>query len=137
MKFSKYVIALLCIVMIISVGAVSAAEDTIVTDNAGDSVLSADDASDSVLSADDAGIVKYYVDSNVDETGNGSQSSPFKTIKEAIAVVNEANATEVYLADGVYNSSGDRFLDIRFNHVKYGGNLTILGSGNNTIIDLV
>jgi len=120
MKFRKYVIALIFIVMIVSVGAVSAAE-----------VNSTDDAGDSVLATDDSGVVKYYVDSNAAISGNGSESSPYKTIGEAISGINAVNGTEIHLADGVYSSAGDRNF-----YISSVGNLSILGSGENTIIDL-
>ena len=40
---------------------------------------------------------QYYVDSSVDVSGDGSQSAPFKTIEEAVNVVDETKTTEIYV----------------------------------------
>jgi len=83
---------------------------------------------------------KYYVNSSVDRSGDGSENNPFKTIKEAILIANESKNVEIYIASGVYNNTGnatvgDLNLNVALNHSS-GGSLSFIGYGNSKpIID--
>ena len=76
--------------------------------------------------------VTYYVsNSGDDDSGDGTENNPFKTIQNAI---NRGFAVSIYptiiIKDGVYKSSGN--VNMSFTDL---GALTIIGSYNKTIID--
>ena len=78
----------------------------------------------SAVSAEDA--TQYYVDSSVSESGDGSQDSPFKTIEEAVNVVNENETTEIYVNGGTYKPKSTITLDFNHNQTS----LSIIGIGD-------
>ncbi|ADC46830.1 adhesin-like protein [Methanobrevibacter ruminantium M1] len=153
---AMFLISALLIAVILSLSAVSAADDAIAAD--------IDDIDDSIevssvdLSADtedisytdvsfntskdkntlssnivEEGDGSWYVDSKVETTGDGSQSSPYKTIKEAFDA-SGGNGT-IYLASGVYNTTNDRSFSLALDS---GNNLSIIGAGSDeTLIDLL
>ena len=47
----------------------------------------------------------YYVDCKADVTGDGSKTSPFKTISEAAAIAMPGD--EVVVAEGIYREEVD------------------------------
>ena len=123
-------------ILCLSLSAVSAAsDDNMVNDANGGNIISGDspsigetfndDAYSSVektssnslssptLNDDSSELKKYYVDSSVETSGDGSESSPFKTINESIGIINENETVEIYIASGVYNSAGDYNLELR------------------------
>ena len=70
---------------------------------------------------------QYYVDSSVDVSGDGSQSAPFKTIEEAVNVVDETKTTEIYVnGSGTYKLKNT--LTLNFNHNNT--NLSFIGVNN-------
>ena len=78
----------------------------------------------SAVSAENS--TQYYVDSSVSESGDGSQDSPFKTIEEAVNVVNENETTEIYVNGGTYKPKST----INFNLNNNQTSLTIIGIDN-------
>ena len=78
----------------------------------------------SAVSAENA--TQYYVDSSVSESGDGSQDSPFKTIEEAVNVVNENETTEIYVNGGTYKPKSTITLDFNHNQTS----LSIIGIDN-------
>lgn len=143
----------LLIAVIISLSAVSAADDTAAAD-----IDSIDDSISEVSAADvptqtadtdtistnaskdkatlssnglNDGDNTWYVDSNVETTGDGSQATPYKTIKEAFDATN-GNGT-IYLASGTYNSADDRGFNVLAN-----SNISIIGAGkDSTTVDML
>jgi len=98
---------------------------------------SSEDPSDTVSTDSDQGNFtdrddsSWYVDSNVETTGDGSQASPYKTIKEAFEASNGVGT--IYLASGIYNTTDDK----NFN-LASGGNLSIIGADRDeTVIDFL
>ena len=91
----------------------------------------ASDDSDVVSSAD---VVKYYVNGSAATSGNGSESSPFKELNEAIPKAESSQNVEIYVASGTY-LIGSRS-DINLNHVADGGSLSIIGYGGDVTFDM-
>ena len=75
-----------------------------------------------------ANSTQYYVDSSVDVSGDGSQDSPFKTIEEAVNVVDENKTTEIYV-NGTYTFKNQ--LNLNYNHNNT--NLSFIGINNPTL----
>lgn len=73
---------------------------------------------------------QYYVDSGVDVSGDGSQNAPFKTIEEAINVVDESKTTEIYI-DGSGTYKLKNTLTLNYNHNQT--SLSFIGLNNPTL----
>ncbi|MBE6510493.1 MAG: hypothetical protein E7Z74_04405 [Methanobrevibacter millerae] len=73
---------------------------------------------------------QYYVDSGVDVSGDGSQNAPFKTIEEAINVVDESKTTEIYI-NGSGNYKLKNTLTLNYNHNQT--SLSFIGLNNPTL----
>ena len=91
----------------------------------------ASDDSDIVGSAD---VVKYYVNNSVATSGNGSESSPFKELNEAIPKAESSKDVEIYVASGKYLVESRT--DINLNHAGDGGSLSLIGYGGDVTFDM-
>ncbi|MBE6506270.1 MAG: hypothetical protein E7Z73_11180, partial [Methanobrevibacter millerae] len=118
---TKYLALISIVLVLFTIGAVSAADDL-------DDTILADTAS--------VDVSQYYVDSNVATTGDGSQSSPFKTIGEAIDLTADNKTVEIYLAGGTYSGENNTNFDISQNHQSAGGSISLIGSDSGVLIDL-
>ena len=74
---------------------------------------------------------QYYVDSSVDSSGDGSLNSPFKTIEEAVNIVDASKTTEIYV-NGSDTYSLQNTLTLNYNHNN--ASLSFIGT-NNPILD--
>ena len=83
--------------------------------------------SSTVSAVDD---IQYYVDSGVDESGDGSLNNPFKTIEEAVNNVDESKTTEIYVNGSETYTLKDT-LTLNYNHNKT--SLSFIGLNNPTI----
>ena len=151
MKFNKYLICALFLVLICCIGAASAADadDAVAADDAIDEeVTEALDVSDEVVddslgvseepalsdgkdTGSDLNEVVIYVGQNKTDGGNGSYDNPFSTLYLACDYANTKNTSQVtlYLYNGTYD-----LLDVplKFNT----SNLIINGIGSPTIKSL-
>ena len=76
------------------------------------------------VEADDGGN-ELYVDNNVEESGDGSEDHPFKTIKEAVSFGNtKENPVTINIHSGTYN---EKEMTITNNMIikSYGGDVTL------------
>ena len=108
---------------------------TIASVSANDSLDDADILADSSESLS-VEVDKYYVDSNAATTGDGSQSSPFKTIGEAVDLTAANKTVEIYLAAGLYGGENNTNFEITQNHYAGGGSISVIGADSGVTIDL-
>jgi len=132
-KYNKILTALAILsVLFICLSCVNAEEINDADIGTADDIIGvASDDSDVVSSAD---VVKYYVNGSAATSGNGSESSPFKELNEAIPKAESSQNVEIYVASGTY-LIGSRS-DINLNHVADGGSLSIIGYGGDVTFDM-
>jgi predicted outer membrane repeat protein len=118
----------------ISLGAVSASEDAnSLKDNS--DVLSASQDEAIPLSSNDYNKT-VYVDSHGDDSGAGTESSPYASLNKAMSDIDASDNAIIYMGAGVYTGEKNTDLNINFAHKNYKGSLTIAGAGaGKTIID--
>ena len=116
---------------ILSIGAVSAQEanDSLQLDSS-DNIILNDDSTGSV-SNDKA----VYVEIDGEDTGSGSENSPYASINKAISSVNASDNAVIYLGNGNFVGENNTDLSINLAHKNYNGSLTIIGQGSKTVID--
>ena len=129
MKLNKLMLVSMLLLAILTLGAVSAQEDSSAD------VLAVDSASSHVgdgISYDKT----IYVNTTGDDSNSGSQTSPYATINKGISSVNASDNAVIYLSKGTFTGGNNTDLNINLAHEKYGGSLTIVGQGNDkTFID--
>ena len=129
MKLNKLMLVGIFLLAILTLGAVSAQEDSSAD------VLAVDGASSHVgdgISYDKT----IYVNTTGDDSNSGSQTSPYATINKGISSVNASDNAVIYLSKGTFTGGNNTDLNINLAHEKYGGSLTIIGQGNDkTFID--
>nr|WP_301867809.1 Ig-like domain repeat protein [Methanobrevibacter smithii] len=129
MKLNKLMLVGIFLLAILTLGAVSAQEDSSAD------VLAVDGASSHVgdgISYDKT----IYVNTTGDDSNSGSQTSPYATINKGISSVNASDNAVIYLSKGTFTGGNNTDLNINLAHEKYGGSLTIVGQGNDkTFID--
>ena len=94
--------------------------------------------SDNILSADDsAGSIKeIYVSDTGEDTGSGSQASPYATLNKSISEVNSSDNAVIHVGPGTYSGESNTNLQINLAHRNYNGSLTFIGDSNGgTIFD--
>jgi len=99
---------------------------------AGNDVIGISSDVDDVVSSND--VVKYYVNSSVATSGDGSEDSPFKELNEAIPKAESSQNVEIYVASGGY-LVGSRN-EISLNHAADGGSLSLIGYGGEVTFDM-
>ena len=105
---------------ILSIGAVSAQD--------GDNILSADDSAGSIK--------EIYVSDTGEDTGSGSQASPYATLNKSISEVNSSDNAIIHVGPGTYSGENNTNLQINLAHRNYNGSLTFIGDSNGgTIFD--
>ena len=77
-----------------------------------------------------------YVDSTVDENGNGSEMSPFSSI--SVAVDNAGNNSHVILKKGIYKGSSNTgiVIDKDLTIESFDGGVTIDGENKNAFFKI-
>ena len=73
----------------------------------------------------------FYVNGSVEESGNGSEYSPYKTISEAISTSGEGDT--IYIAYGIYSGTGNVALTIDKELSLYGSDVILDGEENSRI----
>ena len=131
MKSNRIIFLTVVLFAILSLGAVSAQEanDSLQLDSSDNFILN-DDSTDSV-SNDKA----VYVETDGDDTGSGSENSPYASINKAISSVNASDNAVIYLGNGNFVGENNTDLSINLAHKNYNGSLTIIGQGSKTVID--
>ncbi len=96
MKINKFISVLLIVfVLMMVIGTVSAAEDN-------QTVLGADDSNADVLTAGNSWYVKAGATG-----GDGSEDTPFGTLKEVTSNTNYAENDVIYMMNGTYKSTSN------------------------------
>ena len=130
MKLNKLMLVGIFLLAILTLGAVSAQEDSSAD------VLAVDSASSPVLGDGISYDKTIYVNTTGDDSNSGSQTSPYATINKGISSVNASDNAVIYLSKGTFTGGNNTDLKINLAHEKYGGSLTIVGQGNDkTFID--
>ena len=130
MKLNKLMLVGIFLLAILTLGAVSAQEDSSAD------VLAVDSASSPVLGDGISYDKIIYVNTTGDDSNSGSQNSPYATINKGISSVNASDNVVIYLSKGTFTGGNNTDLKINLAHEKYGGSLTIVGQGNDkTFID--
>ena len=130
MKLNKMMLVSMLLLAILTLGAVSAQEDSSAD------VLAVDSASSHVLDDGISYDKTIYVNTTGDDSNTGSQNSPYATINKGISSVNSSDNAVIYLSKGTFTGDNNTDLSISLAHEKYGGSLTIIGQGNDkTFID--
>ena len=130
MKLNKMMLVSMLLLAILTLGAVSAQEDSSAD------VLAVDSASSHVLDDGISYDKTIYVNTTGDDSNTGSQNSPYATINKGISSVNASDNAVIYLSKGTFTGDNNTDLSISLAHEKYGGSLTIIGQGNDkTFID--
>ena len=125
MKFNKLVLVSVVLLIILSIGAVSAQNDD---------ALSASNSAD-VLSAGSFDKTIYVSDTG-DDSGSGSQASPYATLYRSLSDVNSSDNAAIYVGPGTFTGENNTNLQINLAHKNYNGSLTIIGDSNGgTIFD--
>ncbi|WP_407414705.1 Ig-like domain repeat protein [Methanobrevibacter sp.] len=125
MKLNKLMLVSVVLLIILSIGAVSAQNDD---------VLSASNSAD-VLSAGSFDKTIYVSDTG-DDSGSGSQASPYATLYRSLSDVNSSDNAVIYVGPGTYSGENNTNLQINLAHKNYNGSLTIIGDSNGgTIFD--
>ncbi|WP_298501055.1 Ig-like domain-containing protein [uncultured Methanobrevibacter sp.] len=77
-----------------------------------------------------------YVDSQGDDSGAGTDKSPYASLNKAISEVNASDNAVIYVGAGIFTGENNTDLKINLAHKNYNGSLTIIGAGNGkTILD--
>ena len=130
MKLNKMMLVSMLLLAILTLGAVSAQEDSSAD------VLAVDSASSMFLDDGISYDKTIYVNTTGDDSNTGSQNSPYATINKGISSVNASDNAVIYLSKGTFTGDNNTDLSISLAHEKYGGSLTIIGQGNDkTFID--
>ena len=96
--------------------------------------LEADNSSNTILS--ESGEDEFYVSTEGNDDNNtGTQDSPFATIAKAISFADASKDTIIHIGEGTFTGQGNTNLAINMDHLNNGGNLTLMGVGNKTIIN--
>ena len=120
MKLNKIMLVSIILLTILSIGAVSAQDS--------DNILSADDSAGSIK--------EIYVSDTGDDTGSGSQASPYATLNKSISEVNSSDNAVIHVGPGTYSGESNTNLQINLAHKNYNGSLTFIGDSNGgTIFD--
>ena len=120
MKLNKIMLVSIILLTILSIGAVSAQD--------GDNILSADDSAGSIK--------EIYVSDTGEDTGSGSQASPYATLSKSISEVNSSDNAIIHVGPGTYSGENNTNLQINLAHKNYNGSLTFIGDSNGgTIFD--
>lgn len=140
MKFSKIMFLTIVLLTILSIGAVCAqdnvADDSVMLSHdetiqtTSDNIKLTDDSTDSVNNDK-----TVYVETDGDDTGSGSENSPYSSINKAISSVNASDNAVIYLGNGNFVGENNTDLSIDLAHKNYNGSLTIIGQGEKTVID--
>lgn len=123
MKLNKMMLVSMLLLAILTLGAVSAQEDSSAD------VLAVDSASSHVLDDGISYDKTIYVNTTGDDSNTGSQNSPYATINKGISSVNASDNAVIYLSKGTFTGDNNTDLSISLAHEKYGGSLTINWSG--------
>ena len=119
------------LLVILSLGAVSAQE--------ANNSLQLDSSDNFILNDDSTASVNndkaVYVETDGDDTGSGSENSPYASINKAISSVNASDNAVIYLGNGNFVGENNTDLSIDLAHKNYNGSLTIIGQGSKTVID--
>ncbi len=122
MKFDKIIILTMVLMAILSIGAVSA------QDNLSDSSVVG--LADDVTQLSDISSQKsVYISPTGDDSGSGSEESPFASLDKAISSINASDNAVIYVSEGVFTGEKNTDLTINLAHTNYGGSLTIQGAG--------
>ena len=135
MKFNtKILILTIVLLAMVSLTAVSAADDIDVLDDSS-GVLSV--SQDETIQLDSNDYNKtVYIDSQGDDSGAGTEKSPYASLNKAISNVDASDNAVIYMGAGIYTGENNTNLKINLAHKNYNGSLTIIGAGNGkTIID--
>ena len=120
MKLNKIMLVSLILLTILSIGAASAQDS--------DNILSADDSAGSIK--------EIYVSDTGEDTGSGSQASPYATLNKSISEVNSSDNAVIHVGPGTYSGESNTNLQINLAHRNYNGSLTFIGDSNGgTIFD--
>lgn len=72
----------------------------------------------------------YVSTSGNDTTGDGTQNSPFRTIKKAVQTVPYINVTNIIVAAGTYSEDEIEIASDKHINMYFSGNVTINSTGN-------
>ena len=113
---NKIILFFLLIFVLVSLGAVSAAD-------VDDAVLADDGASD------------IYVNIGGNDSNAGTSAAPYATIAKAIE--GSGNSSTIHLGEGIFTGENNSALTVNKGNLAYNGTITIVGAGiDKTIIDL-
>ena len=125
MKFNKLVLVSVVLLIILSIGAVSAQNDDVLSASKSADVLSAGSFDKTI-----------YVSDTGDDSGSGSQASPYATLYRSLSDVNSSDNAAIYVGPGTFTGENNTNLQINLAHKNYNGSLTIIGDSNGgTIFD--
>ncbi|SEK43329.1 hypothetical protein SAMN05216439_0935 [Methanobrevibacter gottschalkii] len=141
LKINKIILVGIVLLTILSLNAVSAydnsnnTEEYLSSENY-EEILSADSFNDNNILASASYNKTIYVNYTGDDSGSGSQNSPYATLNKAISNVNDSDNAVVYLSAGRFSGENNTDLSINLAHRNYNSSLTIIGAGNGqTILD--
>ena len=130
MRLNKLMLVGIFLLAILTLGAVSAQEDSSAD------VLAVDGASSPVLGDGVSYDKMIYVNTTGDDLNSGSQTSPYATINKGISSVNASDNAVIYLSEGTFTGDNNTDLSINLAHKNYNGSLTFIGQGyDKTFID--
>ncbi|WP_299522028.1 S-layer family protein [uncultured Methanobrevibacter sp.] len=139
MKLNKLILVSIFLLATLALGAVSASEDLEVGDISSSNIITNPDFSGLYTTFSDSDIItaegnvantnEIYVNTTGDDSGAGSQKSPYATINKGISSANASDNTIIYLSEGTFAGDNNTELNINLAHGKYGGSLTIIGQG--------
>ena len=105
MKLNKMMLVSMLLLAILTLGAVSAQEDSSAD------VLAVDSAS-SMLGDGISYDKTIYVNTTGDDSNTGSQNSPYATINKGISSVNASDNAVIYLSKGTFTGDNNTDLSI-------------------------
>lgn len=106
MKLNKMMLVSMLLLAILTLGAVSAQEDSSAD------VLAVDSASSHVLDDGISYDKTIYVNTTGDDSNTGSQNSPYATINKGISSVNASDNAVIYLSKGTFTGDNNTDLSI-------------------------
>ena len=136
MKKDKIILVSIVLLALLSLGAVSAFDNSNNNESIYyDEILSADSSNDNILA-----LANYnktiYVNYTGDDSGAGSQASPYASLNKSISSINASDNAVIYLSAGRFSGENNTDLNINLAHKNYNGSLTIIGAGDGqTILD--
>ena len=123
MKFNKLVLVSVVLLIILSIGAVSAQNDDVLSASKSADVLSAGSFDKTI-----------YVSDTGDDSGSGSQASPYATLYRSLSDVNSSDNAAIYVGPGTFTGENNTNLQINLAHKNYNGSLTIIGDSNGLLL---